>query len=119
MGNIAMGVEQLDCPLVRGLSFSVADLVLLKSWAKAQNLQMKVHLDHVCDSQEYDEILAFHTANASLFEFIMWRDANSVYVKPIMGWPQRFRSAVAALAAICPERDEEMTDLQAEDWPQA
>ncbi|HVY17984.1 MAG TPA: hypothetical protein VHB27_22385 [Rhodopila sp.] len=114
-----MRAMQLEDSSVRGLSFSVPDLVLLKSWAKAQALNMRVHLDYVSDGKEYDEILAFHAGENSLFEFIMWRDARSVYVKPVMGWPQRFRSVMSALSAICPDRDEPISDITAKTWPQS
>ena len=37
-----------------GLSFGIADLMLLQGWAEAQSLQMTVQLDHAVDEEEYE-----------------------------------------------------------------
>lgn len=112
-----MSVIQLEPSSVRGLSFGVADLILIRSWAAAQGLEMRVHLDYVAGQQTYDEVLAFHVGNSSLFDFLMWRDRKSVYVKPVMGWPRRYGSVVAALSGICPEAREVVRDIEARFWP--
>lgn len=112
-----MSVIQMETSSLRGLSFGVADLILIRGWAEAHGLEMRVHLDYVAGGCAYDEVLAFHAGNSSLFDFIVYRDRKSVYVKPIMGWPRRYASVLSALAAVCPEQREVVRDIEARTWP--
>lgn len=102
---------------LRGLAFGIGELLLLRDWAAAQSLQMRIHLDHGVEGEEYEEVLAFTHMDSTLCQFIMWRDARAVFLQPLIGRPRRFSSVVTALAAICPARDVKVTDIRANSWP--
>ena len=47
-----MRVTQLPFKALKGLSFSVADLVLIGSWSEANGFRMVVRLDHGSDAED-------------------------------------------------------------------
>ncbi|HET6609635.1 MAG TPA: hypothetical protein VFG62_23395 [Rhodopila sp.] len=102
---------------LRGLAFGIEDLLLLRDWAEAQSLRMRVHLDHGIEGEEYEEVLAFSKPGSSLSQFIMWRDASAIYLHPLIGRPRRYGSVALALAIICPAPDVKITDIRADSWP--
>lgn len=102
---------------LRGLAFSIEDLLLLRAWAEAQSLHMRVHLDHGLEGEEYEEVLAFSETDSALCLFILWRDARTVHLQPLIGRPRRFGSVMAVLEAICPAQDVRMTDIRPCSWP--
>lgn len=103
---------------LRGLSFSVPDLLLIGSWSMACGLQMTVRLDHRSDTEEFEEVLAFHTEAGRPSQFIMWLDQNAVYVQPLTGRTRRYESVVEALSGMAPHRFDVLTDVMAPSWPE-
>jgi hypothetical protein len=59
-----MRVTQLPFKALKGLSFSVAELVLIGSWSEANGFRMVVRLDHGSDAEDYEEVLALHLAGS-------------------------------------------------------
>ncbi|HBK04729.1 MAG TPA: hypothetical protein DDZ81_02570 [Acetobacteraceae bacterium] len=112
MGNVQPGPTAL-----RGLSFSIADLILIGSWSEAIGVRMAVRLDHGSDTEEFEEVLAFHTKAGHPCRFIMWRDEDAVHVQPLIGRTRRYESAAAALAGLAPRQIVVVTDVKATRWP--
>lgn len=104
---------------LRGLSFSIADLVLLKSWAEAQDLRMTIHLDHGVEGEEYEEVVSLSRAERSLSQWIIWHDGTSVFVQPLIGRAQCHDSVVSVIEALSPKLAVKVTDIQATQWPRA
>jgi hypothetical protein len=102
---------------LRGLSFSIADLVLIRSWSEARGLTLNVRLDHGAETEEYEEVLTLYATPGRACRFLMWRDAVEVFVQPLIGRIKRYSSVPAAIAAMTPKRDVEVTDLLAPFWP--
>ena len=103
---------------LRGLSFSIADLLLIGAWCAARGMEMVVRLDHGSDSEEYEEVIAFHTPSGRPCRFIMWRDADAVYIQPLIGRTRRYQSVVDAILALTPQRKPDVvTDVIASRWP--
>jgi hypothetical protein len=100
-----------------GLSFGIADLVLLQGWAEAQSLQMRVQLDPAVNEEEYEEVLAFSPAGSTVCQWIMWRNEQAVFVQPLIGRRQHYGSVAEALEALTPAEAETLTDIQATHWP--
>ena len=47
--------------LLKGLSFDIADLDLIRSRSEANGLRMVVRLDHGSDVEDYEEVLIFYS----------------------------------------------------------
>ncbi len=112
-----MGNEQMYSTGLRGLSFSIADLLLIGAWSAARGQTMVVRLDHGSDTEEYEEVIAFHTASGRPCRYIMWRDANAVFVQPLIGRIRRYSSVVDAIIALTPQQPVVVTDVMAQRWP--
>jgi hypothetical protein len=111
-------VIQLPSKALKGISFAIADLILVQGWAEARRLRMVVRLDHGSDAEEYEEVLAFHQANSPLCDWIMWRDENVVSVQPLVGRAQRYGSVAQAIAALAAKRRVVVTDIiVTSTWP--
>ena len=80
----------------KGLSFSIAELTLVRAWAQANSLRMVVRLDHGSEVEEFEEVLAFHAGKRSPCQWIMWRDATVVFIQPLIGRTERFDTVAAA-----------------------
>jgi hypothetical protein len=104
---------------LRGLSFSIADLILIGSWSEAYGLRMAVRLDHGSDAEEFEEVLTFQAESGEPCRFIMWRDREAVYLQPLIGRPRRFASAADAIAGVTPRHTVVVTDVVAASWPNA
>ena len=102
---------------LRGLSFSIAELTLVAAWAEAQGLQMRVRLDHGSETEEYEEVLAFHTTRGRPRRHIMWRDREAVYVQPLIGRTRFYPSVADAIATLAPPETVVVTDVMAPSWP--
>jgi hypothetical protein len=102
---------------LRGLSFSIADLVLIRGWSEARGLNLTVRLDHGAASEEYEEVLTLHATPNKACRFLMWRDAEGVFVQPLIGRIRRYASVPEAVAAMTPRQEVEVTDLLAPFWP--
>jgi hypothetical protein len=110
-------VVQLPSKALKGLSFSIAELILIKSWSEARSLRMVVRLDHSSDAEEYEEVLAFHLGNSPLCQWIMWRDANVVFVQPLIGRTKRYPSVAAAVGSLTAKWRIVLTDIKPSKWP--
>jgi hypothetical protein len=112
-----MGNVQIYSTGLVGLSFSIAELTLVTAWAEAQGLQLWVRLDHGSETEEYEEVLAFHTTSGRPRRCIMWRDCQAVYVQPLIGRTRRYRSVADAITALTPREAIALTDVMASSWP--
>jgi hypothetical protein len=112
-----MGNVQIYSTGLVGLSFSVAELTLVAAWAEAQGLQMRVRLDHGSETEEYEEVLAFHTTWGRPRRCIMWRDCQAVYVQPLIGRTRRYQTVADAIDALAPRQTTALTDVMATGWP--
>ena len=112
MGNVHIAARAL-----RGLSFGIADLILIGSWSAAAGLRMTVRLDHGSDFEEFEEVLAFHPDPGHPCRFIMWRDDETVYVQPLIGRTRRYRCVADALSGLLPQPIVIVTDVTATRWP--
>jgi hypothetical protein len=87
-----------------GLSFEIADLVLLQGWADFHGLQMTVELDHCVEGDEYEEVIGFYTQDNRLRRWILWRSATAIVVQPLIGRSIRFGSVADAIETLVPTR---------------
>jgi hypothetical protein len=101
----------------QGIAFEIADLLLIRGWADLHEYRMLVVLDHASDDEEYEEVIAFHRGNKPVCHLIMWRDAKSVTVQPLIGRRQRFASVAKALDNIASKPRIIITDITATSWP--
>ena len=95
----------------------ISDLTLVQGWADFHNVRMVVRLDHGSETEEYEEVIAFHTASGRPCRYIMWRDACSVFVQPLIGRIRRYSSVVDAIVALTPREPIVVTDVMAQRWP--
>jgi hypothetical protein len=112
-----MPVVQTPFKALKGLSFSVAELILIGSWSEANRLRMVVRLDHGSDAEEYEEVLALHLGDSPLCHWIMWRDAAAVYIQPLIGRVQRYGSVAEAFEALAVKQPVVLTDIRPGRWP--
>ncbi len=78
---------------------------------------MVIRLDHGSEAEEFEEVLAFHVGDSSLCRWIMWRNANAVYVQPLIGRFQRYGSVPEAFEAMNKKQPVAVTDIKATRWP--
>jgi hypothetical protein len=83
-----------------GLSFDIADLILLQGWAEFHDLRMVVELDHWVEGDEYEEVVGFYTRGSPLRRWILWRLASEVVVQPLISRCRRFGSVADALESL-------------------
>lgn len=112
-----MPVGQIPLKALKGLSFSIAELILIGSWSEARRLRMVVRLDHGSDVEDYEEVLAFHLGGSPLCHWIMWRDLNVVFVQPLVGRTKRYGSVAEAIEALATKRRVVLTDIKPSHWP--
>lgn len=108
---------QMVSARLRGLSFSIADLVLIRAWSEARDLDMAVRLDHGAEAEEFEEVLTLYTVAGRACRFIMWRDEEGVFVQPLIGRIKRYASVPEAITAMTPFQDIVVTDVTAASWP--
>jgi hypothetical protein len=112
-----MCVTPLPSKALKGLSFTIPELVLIASWSEANRLRMVVRLDHSSDTEEYEEVLAFHLGNSPLCHWIIWRDLQTVFVQPLIGRVQRYGSVAEAFEALAARQHDILTDIRPARWP--
>jgi hypothetical protein len=100
-----------------GLSFDVADLLLAQSWARFHDIRMEVRADHGVDDEEFEEVLVLRAESRPSCRFLVWRDAEAVFVQPLIGRRQRYASVAEALSALLPKERIVLTDIKASHWP--
>jgi hypothetical protein len=113
----AMDVIQFPAKTLKGLSFSVAELTLIRSWSEANRHHMVVRLDHGSDVEDYEEVLAFHLGDSPLCRWIMWRNARTVFIQPLIGRTQYYSSVAEAFEAMASKRPVGLTDIKPVAWP--
>ena len=84
----------------KGLAFAIADLIRAQNWAMVPGRGMQVRLDHGTDGEEYEEVIEFHTGRHMQSKTIMWRSARAVFIQPLPGRRQRYRSVPEALDGL-------------------
>jgi hypothetical protein len=77
---------------------------------------MQIRLDHGAEGEEYEEAIEFHTGSGSRSKSIKWRDANSIFVQPILGRKRRYRSVAEALDGLLSRQRVARTDGVATAW---
>lgn len=102
---------------LRGLSFSIADLLLISGWAEAMGLHTDIQLDHGSEFEEYEEVVRFRSNDGRSRRLIMWRDAEAVFVQPLPGRIKRHASVAEALDGLAPRDTVIMTDVMPAGWP--
>jgi hypothetical protein len=105
---------------VKGLSFRIADLILVMAWAEAQAMRMIVRLDGGTSTEDYEEVLALHSVETGSCRWLIWREAESVVVRPLTGRSRRHGSvvdALEALEALEPCKRVAATEIRATRWP--
>lgn len=112
-----MSVIRLPSKSVKGLSFSVSELILIRSWSEACALRMVVRLDHGSETEEYEEVLALHIGTSNLCRWIMWRDAKAVFLQPLIGRTRRYGSVAEAFEALAEKALGPLTDIEPAYWP--
>lgn len=85
---------------LKGLSFEIADLMLIEHRSAASDLRMVVQLDYGSDVEEYEEVLAFYSGTSSKWRWMMWRNRSAVFMRSIDGWSRRYKTAGHAIEAI-------------------
>jgi hypothetical protein len=103
--------------LPTGLAFEIADLMLAESWAVFNEARFAIRLDHGAEDEEYEEVIDLGTGRNSASRLIMWRSATDVFVQPLPGRQQKFRSVAEALESVFPGRRAALTDIVAAAWP--
>ena len=83
-----------------GLSFEVADLAELQTWASSYGLWMVIELDHIGTDGEYEEIVVIRETDSSPRLWHLWRSPDDVVVQPLIGRCSRFGSVQAAIEAM-------------------
>jgi hypothetical protein len=85
-----------------GLSFEVADLILLESWAAFHGLRMKVELDHNGPDGEYEEMVAIYTSDSHQLRWLLWR-TDEIIVQPLIGRTVQCPSVAEAIEILSPQ----------------
>ena len=112
-----MSTTQAPARTLRGVSFDLAELILIRSWSEASALRMEIRLDHASETEEFEEVLALHVGESSLCRWILWRDAKAVFVQPLIGRTQRYASVAEAFEALAEPEPLTLTDIKPTRWP--
>lgn len=83
-----------------GLSFSIEELVMVRSWAKERGLRMIVALDQTAEQAEFEEMLVLAPPDRNKRIFIVWRTLGSVFVQVPHGRPCPFPTLEEALGTL-------------------
>jgi hypothetical protein len=99
-------------PLPKGLAFGIAELVLVKGWAEQHDFCLVLRLDYGAPvNEDYEEVIALHTKASPLYRLILWRDATTVFVQPLVGRRKQYDTVLAALESIRPKQGVILTDI--------
>jgi hypothetical protein len=88
-----------------GLSFDVADLVMLRGWSEYHDLRLTIELDVCADGDEYEEMLALYDRDCAFRRWMIWRSGDGIVVQPMMGRTMLFDTMADALEILIPTRD--------------
>jgi hypothetical protein len=86
--------------VLKGLSFEIADLNLIKGRIRAYDLNMVILVDHGSDVEEYEEVLVFYSVSRPSYRWMMWRTANAVFMRSTDGRIRRYRTAALAIKSL-------------------
>ena len=112
-----MSAAKCASKVLKGLSFDILDLILIKDWSAVHDLRMVVQLNYGSDVDEYEEVLAFYSGTSPQWRWMMWRNASAVFVRSIDGRGRRYASAAQAVEALIRKQDVVVTDIKATHWP--
>ena len=101
----------------KGLAFEIADLILINGWAAFRDVPMAIRLDHGAEDEEYEEVVAFQTKKSPLWRLIIWRNADAVFIQPLLGKTRRHRSVAEALESLLAKQPVVQSDIVAPAWP--
>lgn len=97
-----------------GYAFEIADLVLVTQWANSHGLRMVIRLDHGASvDEDYEEVIAFQTNTSPLYRLIIWRNADAVFVQPLVGKRRRYGSVAEALSSLSAKQRFKPNDIAA------
>jgi hypothetical protein len=89
----------------------------MEAWSASHNLRMIVRTDHGTDDEEYEEIIAFHRKRNRSGYWLMWRDAETVWLQSALGRSRGYVSVADAIATMVPERRRIVgTDISTTKW---
>jgi hypothetical protein len=105
-------------PRPKGLSFDIADLARAQSWTVAHDWRMRIRLDHGAEGEEYEEVIELQAKLQPHSKTIIWRHTQAVFVQPLPGKRQRYRSLQDALEGLlASHRGVGVSDIVATTWP--
>ncbi|MGE0222283.1 MAG: hypothetical protein AB7F35_22450 [Acetobacteraceae bacterium] len=93
-------VRSVNAGALRGLAFDIRDLILIRVWAELNDWQIFVQLDHGLPDEEYEEVVRLQTKSRSPLCVILWRDAEAVFIQPLIGRRRRYETVSAALESL-------------------
>jgi hypothetical protein len=102
---------------LKGVSFSVPELILIRNWSQTHGLRMVVRLDHGSETEEYEEVMALHLGDSKLCRWLLWRDRRTVFVQPLIGRTRRYDSVAQAFEAVAAKQRLAVTDIKPVRWP--
>jgi hypothetical protein len=85
-----------------GLSFSIEDLIAVRSWAEQRNLRLGVATDQVVDGAEFEEMLILAPKNRDRRTLTLWRTYSGLYAQTPHGRPRQFATVAEMLESIRP-----------------
>jgi hypothetical protein len=100
----------------KGIAFDIVDHGLIRRWTDVHDCRISVRLDHGTAGEEYEEVIAIYTGTSSHCQLIMWRNTAAVFVQPIIGRMQRFRSVAEALKTLDVKPRIVLTDIIPTSW---
>jgi hypothetical protein len=108
----------------KGLAFEIADLILTCSCAAFLEVPMfvgkpmlgspisdRIHLDHGAEDEEYEEVIALQTGSSPFCRMILWRNADTVFIQPLVGKVRRHGSVAEALESLLVKQPIILTDI--------
>ncbi len=88
-----------------GLSFDIADLLMLRGWTEFHELRMTIDLDICADGDEYEELLGIYDSDCPVQRWMIWRSHDGIVVQPATGRPMLFGFMGDALETLIPAGD--------------
>jgi len=89
----------------KGLSFDVADLLLVRAWADFHELRMEVELDFTAEGDEFEEIIGLFSPSTGFRRWMIWRSADGIIAQPMVGRPRVLDAIADALDVLIPVQD--------------
>lgn len=86
--------------LPEGISFDIAELIMLRNWAENNGLRLEIDLDHREGDAEFEEYIGLSLSTGRHRLVILWRAPHAVIVSPFGGRPRQFVSMAHALASL-------------------